>query len=93
MVERDLFFWLEIHFIKKKKEGADKRILLRMRNVVSILNLKVLFRLIKLFVFKPFDFKRLHIYEMLTLMMVFVIIIKMLCTQNMTKQKIYKELI
>lgn len=37
--------------------------------------------------------KRLHIYEMLTLMMVFVIIIKMLCTQNMTKQKIYKELI
>lgn len=62
MVERDLFFWLEIHFIKKKKkkEGADKRILLRMRNVVSILNLKVLFRLIKLFVFKPFDFKRVY---------------------------------
>lgn len=47
-------------FYIKKKEGADKRILLRVRNVVSILNLKVLFRLIKLFVFKPFDFKRVY---------------------------------
>lgn len=55
-VKRDLFFWLEIHFIEKKG-GADKRILLKMRNVVSILNLKVLFRLIKLFVVKLFEFK------------------------------------
>lgn len=37
--------------------------------------------------------KRLGIHEMLTLIMVFVIIIKILCTRNMTKQKIYKELI